>query len=128
MKRREFLGSAMAVSTAALGGEMATSNKKSETKKEPAVECKISVIKKTIFPELYEKYANQKGSICSVFEEGQEFIVTSPYNPPKDFCSWAWADIRPSIHSVFFGGRKSSVVCCTDGYRPVVFNVERTEE
>ena len=124
MKRREFLGCATTVSTAVLAGEAAASIKKSETKKEPAV--KITVIKKTIFPELYEKYANQKGKICSVFEEGQEFIVTSPWNPPKNFCAWAWADIRPSIHSVYFGGRKSSVACCTDGYRPVVFNVEMT--
>jgi uncharacterized repeat protein (TIGR04076 family) len=123
IKRREFLGCAAAVSTAAYAGEVAA-----KTPQADGAKCKITVIKKEIFQDLYKKYEGREGSICSVFEVGQEFTVTSPYNPPKDFCAWAWADIRPSIHSVFFGGRKSSVVCCTDGLRPVVFNVERVEE
>ena len=125
MKRREFIGCAAAASGALLAGEMAASTGKEGSMEKPAVTCKITVIKKVIFADLYKKYAKQPGKICSVFTEGQEFVVTSPYNPPKNFCAWAWADIRHSIHSVFFGGRKSSVVCCTDGYRPVVFNVER---
>lgn len=125
MKRREFLGCATAVSTAAFTGELIAGSKKSEKKKEPAAKCKITVIKKVIFTDLYEKYTKQKGKICSAFKEGQEFLVTSPYSPPKGFCAWAWADIRPSIHSVFFGGRKTSIACCTDGLRPVVFIVKK---
>ena len=128
MKRREFLGCASAASAAVLTGEAAVLANTNAAKQQAAVKCKIVVIKKVIFQDLYEKYSNQKGSICSVFDEGQEFIVTSPYRPPENFCAWAWADIRPSIHSVYFGGAKSSVACCTDGYRPVVFNVERIEE
>ncbi len=126
MKRREFLGCAAGVSAAAYAGEVAAKTTSSVPRAD-AAKCKITVIKKELYQDLYKKYEGQEGSICPVFEVGQEFSVSSPYNPPKDFCSWAWADIRPSIHSVFFGGRKASVVCCTDGFRPVVFNVERVE-
>jgi len=125
MKRREFFGCAAAVSTAFCTTEMSGGVKMDETKKKVKAKCKITVIKKDYYPDLYQKYTKEKGSICTAFKVGQEFLVTIPYSPPKNFCSWAWADIRPSIHSVFFGGRKSSIVCCTDGLRPVVFNVER---
>lgn len=128
MKRREFIGCASAASAAVLTGEAAVFANPGETEQRTAVKCKIVVIKKLIFKDLYEKYSDREGSICSRFEEGQEFIVTSPYNPPEKFCAWAWADIRSYIHSVYFGGAKSSVGCCTDGYRPVVFSVERIED
>ena len=127
MERREFLSCASIASAAVLAGETAALANADETKQETSVKCKIVVIKKVVYQDLYKKYTGKEGKICSVFDEGQEFIVTSPYRPPENFCAWAWADIRPSIHSVYFGGAKSSVVCCTDGYRPVVFNVERIE-
>jgi uncharacterized repeat protein (TIGR04076 family) len=126
MKRRKFLGCAAAVSAAAYAGEVAAGTTGRESQADGTT-CKITVIKKDLYQDLYKKYEGREGEICSVFEVGQEITVTNPYNPPKDFCAWAWADIRPSIHSVFFGGRKSSIVCCTDGLRPVVFNVERVE-
>lgn len=124
------MGCAALTSSALLTGTSVAGSKTKENgpTQEPAVKCKITVIKKVLFSDLGEKYSQEKVNICSRFEEGQEIIVTSPYSPPENFCAWAWADIRPSIHSVFFGGRKSSIVCCTDGFRPVVFNVERIDE
>ena len=126
MKRRDFLSCAAAASAATYAGEAAagTTTTEQATSNAPV---KITVAKKTLFQDLYKKYANREGSICPVFEEGQEFLMTSPYNPPEGFCAWAWADIRAGIHAVQFGGRQSSVVCCTDGYRPVIFHVERVE-
>ena len=115
---------AAAASLAPLAGSIASEPLDANEKK-TLPKCKIKVVKKVVYQDLYVKFTGKKGKICSVFEEGQEFVVKSPYSPPKGFCAWAWADIRPSIHSVFFGGRKNSIVCCTDGYRPVVFNVER---
>ena len=130
MKRREFIECTTLASSAILTGTAAARSKTKEngSDQEPAVQCKITVIKKAFFSDLGEKYAEEKVSICPRFDEGQEILVTSPYRPPENFCPWAWADIRPSIHSVYFGGRKSSIACCTDGFRPVVFNVERVEE
>jgi uncharacterized repeat protein (TIGR04076 family) len=126
MKRREFLSCAAAVSAAAYTGEAAAKTTSGE-QATPDTQCKITVIKKTVFQDLYKKYGDSEGRVCSVFEEGQEFLMTRPYNPPEGFCAWAWADIRAAIHAVQFGGRESSVACCTDGYRPVVFHVERIE-
>ena len=40
-----------------------------------------------------------------LFQEGQEFILNSPYLCPEGFYTWA----------------------CTDGVRPVFFKVERTD-
>lgn len=124
MKRREFLNCAAAVSAATCAGAIAPKTLRGE-EEEVTEKCKITVIKKELYQDLYEKYEGSKGSICTRFEVGQEFLVKSPYSPPEGFCSWAWADIRPSIHSVYFGSRKVSVACCTDGYRPVVFKVEQ---
>ena len=126
MKRREFLSCAAAVSATAYAGK-AVAEEAAGEQAESGPRCKITVAKKTLFQDLYQKYANREGSICSVFEEGQEFYMTSPYNPPEGFCNWAWADIRAAIHAVQFGGRDFSVACCTDGYRPVVFHVERLD-
>lgn len=125
MERREFLGCAAAVSTAAITAGTAALAREDEAVQDATPKCKITVVKKVVYQDLYEKFTGKKGSICGVFEEGQEYMVTSPYRPPENFCAWAWADIRPSIHSVYFGGSDSSIVCCTDGFRPVVFNVEK---
>ena len=98
-------------------------------KKEEKTICKITVLKRTIHQDLYEKYRNKKGNLCEVFTEGQEFLVESPFSPPAGFCEWAWADIRPFIHGIHAGMRYGEadvfVTCCTDGFRPVLFKVER---
>ena len=46
---------------------------------------------------------------------------------PEGFCDWAWADIRVFIHDVTAGMMDRTVACCTDGYRPVFFLLERVE-
>ncbi len=90
--------------------------------------CKITVLKKTLNGDFSKKFKNEQGSICDVFQEGQEFIVKSPYAKPEGFnCDWAWADIRTFIHVVLGGTMNKFVTCCTDGYRPVFFLLERIE-
>ena len=49
--------------------------------------CKITVIKKTINPELANQYCVDKVSLCPCFEEGQEFICE--LGKPGNFCDWA---------------------------------------
>ncbi len=70
---------------------------------------------------------------CKVLKEDQEFIAVS-VQMPEGFCSWAWADIQKYVMTLARGGnfigakRGMFVTCCTDGYRPVIFKLERIEE
>ena len=69
---------------------------------------------------------------CSAFEDGQEFIVGGK---PEGFCEGAWADIYRHITVLGRGGSHSwmdqpdkYLTCCTDGFRPVVFLLERLDD
>jgi len=124
MQRRDFISCAAVGSVCALAPvavAQAGAKKKSQTENS----CKITVLKKTINSDLYQQYRNTQGKPCTVFEEGQEFEVKSPYKPPEGFCDWAWADIRHFILAVYFGREDTVVACCTDGFRPVLFKIER---
>ncbi len=59
---------------------------------------------------------------------------------PEGFCAWAWADISKMVVSLMAGASfdrglfekwmkdgSSAVACCTDGFRPVIFKLERIE-
>jgi len=54
---------------------------------------------------------------------------------PKGFCSWAWADIQRDVTVLALGGdfpwvKEKGVTfsSCTDGFRPVIFKLERMKE
>lgn len=126
MERRKFIGAAAATSACALAG-MVVPNRTTGQEKNKRSQCKITVEKRLVFNDLYEKYGKGKGSICPKFKEEQEFIIKSPYQPPEDFCIWAWADIRSYIHGVCHGNTNKVIVCCTDGFRPVIFKLEQIE-
>ena len=78
--------------------------------------------------------AREKGfGICTAFEEGQEFVVGA--SCPEGFCGWAWADTQRDVMAVLFGNgfpwvepENTAIACCTDGFRPVTFKLERVEE
>ena len=72
-------------------------------------------------------------ALCPAFTEGQEFIVT--IGQPEGFCSAAWVDIYRHVNVLRWGGQYAwmkedgkCLVCCTDGFRPVIFRLERMEE
>ncbi len=97
---------------------------------EQTTACKITVLKRTINQDLYKEYRGKEGSKCEVFKEGQEFILEyPPFSPPEGFCPWAWADIRTFLHGIYggiqYGGSDVFVTCCTDGFRPVLFKLEK---
>jgi len=101
--------------------------------------CKITVIKRTLDQDLINKYADDKYidhmKLCEIFQDNQEFILEGDAafsQPPKDFCAWAWADIRKDILTVALGcdipgmKRRGMVITgCTDWFRPVIFKIER---
>ena len=92
-------------------------------------QVKITVMKKLFHQDMVDKYAAQpeKWSQCSHFELGQEFVTSleSPWELPAGFCGWAWADIQKLVYGMARGGQDVFVTCCTDGYRPVVFKLEK---
>ena len=122
MQRRDFISAAAVGSVCAVapaGVARAAASKK------PKNSCKITVLKRTLHNDLYKEIRGKEGKLCGVFKEGQEFILTSPYKPPEGFCQWAWADIRHFVLGAWFGREDATVACCTDGFRPVLFKVER---
>ncbi len=90
---------------------------------------KITVMKKLYHPELVAQYAAnpEKWTPCTHFEIGDEFItdVNAPWNMPEGFCGWAWADIQKLVYGMARGGQDTFITCCTDGYRPVIFKLEK---
>lgn len=92
---------------------------------------KITVEKRLSNEGLIEKYGVGVELLCGAVEEGQEFIVKD-LKMPEGFCAWAWADIQRDVVALALGGNFPwikdegvTISCCTDGFRPVVFKLER---
>lgn len=99
---------------------------------------KITVLKRCLNADLAEKLSDSVIKPCDVFEEGQEFI--GGLNMPEGFCAWAWSDISKMVVSLMAGAQfdrglfnnwmksdNTAIACCTDGFRPVVFKLERID-
>ena len=91
---------------------------------------KIKVLRKVDTGDIRENYGKEVGE-CPEFKIGDEFVVEG-LAIPNGFCSWAWADIQRDIVHLALGGdfpwikEKGTVVsCCTDGLRPVIFEITR---
>jgi uncharacterized repeat protein (TIGR04076 family) len=105
--------------------------------------AKITVLKKTVNDDVAEAHMGAEfrdrpgGLVCHIFEEGDVFVLDSWGEVPEGFCAWAWADIHKYILMIMGGGGydvpwvipgHAAIACCTDGYRPVIFKVERIGE
>ena len=93
-------------------------------------DVKITVLQRLVHTNLLKKYADSIWSPCERLKEGQEFI-SKMANIPEGFCSWAWADIQKYVLTLARGGNFLGtapgifITCCTDGFRPVIFMLER---
>ncbi len=91
---------------------------------------KITVLKRTQTPDLVGRYTDHQWDACERLAEGQEFLSVGA-NMPDGFCSWAWSDIQKYVLTLARGGNLLGprpgcfVTCCTDGFRPVIFALER---
>jgi len=99
---------------------------------------RIRVLRRNLFSDLVGEVARPELAsalqACEVFREGQEFLIKGWPSKPDGFCDWAWNDIQKSVIAASFGARKdglraqdSWIACCTDGLRPVVFQIEPIE-
>jgi len=126
MERREFLTTLAATS----GCAMAATRLEGAEDQAPAGQAqqkfgvKITVLKRGFEKELIDQLKTGPKSACTRFTDGQEFTVKSQWAMPEKFCEWAYADIRAYIPMVLHSGN-TIAVCCTDGFRPVYFKVER---
>lgn len=98
--------------------------------------CKITVLKMTVNQDLVDEYlvTGDDYGACTCFEVGQEFVVEHPFQMPKGFCAWAWADLRKEILGIATGADKpwlkqrgTDIAGCTDWFRPVYFKIERID-
>lgn len=97
---------------------------------------RITVIRKTSYPDLMEKYENPIEHACDV-SEGQVWMISN-LEKPRDLCQSAWETLYPFIKELFEGGGNfydgwmkdpySAMLSCNDGFRPVSFYVEAVEE
>ena len=96
---------------------------------------KITAIRKTVYQDLIEKYENPIEHACDI-REGQVFIAEG-WKRPEGFCESAWESISPFVMTLAYGGediyegwmknRKSAMISCNDGFRPVSFLIEVIE-
>ncbi len=98
--------------------------------------CRITVIRKTNHTDLSAIYENPIFPVCDM-EEGQVFYSDGTYKP-EGMCESAWNTIMPFVMILSCGGeniygdwmknKKSAMISCNDGFRPVSFYIEAIEE
>ena len=97
---------------------------------------KITVMRKARYDDLIAEYENPIEHACDL-EEGQVFIADG-WKKPEGFCDSAWETLSPFVMALscgaenFYDGwmknRRSAMLSCNDGFRPVSFYVEAIEE
>ncbi|MBW1783798.1 MAG: TIGR04076 family protein [Deltaproteobacteria bacterium] len=99
------------------------------------VKVKITVVKRLNTDEILKDVdpgcSGEMDPVCPIFVEGQEF-VTDMTTMPDGFCPGAFVDIFRFISGLRSGAnyhwineKGRILVCCTDGFRPVIFRLER---
>ncbi len=93
---------------------------------------RITVMRMACYRDLMERYENPLEHPCDM-AVGQVF-VTDGWRRPADFCESAWESLAPFVLALahgggdFYGGwmkdRRSAMVSCNDGFRPVSFLLE----
>ena len=97
--------------------------------------CKITVMRKALYPDLMEKYENPIEHACDV-EEGQVFLSENGQKP-VGLCDSAWESMAYFVKELSEGGGNfydgwmknphSAMISCNDGFRPVSFLIEVVE-
>ena len=97
---------------------------------------RITVMKMARYDDLIEKYENPLEHACDM-QLGQVFIADG-WQRPDGFCLSAWESISPFVMILAYGGediysgwmknKKSAMISCNDGFRPVSFYIEALEE
>ena len=95
-------------------------------------QVKITVMKMVRHDDLIEKFENPIEHACEM-RLGQVFFSVD-CEKPEDFCSSAWENVLPFVMVLAHGGediydgwmknKRSAMISCNDGFRPVSFLLE----
>ena len=98
--------------------------------------CRITVMKIARYDDLIEKYENPNEHACDM-KVGQEFIANG-WQKPDGMCQSAWDSMSAFVMALshgaedFYDGwmknKKSAMISCNDGFRPVSFLIEALDE
>lgn len=98
--------------------------------------CRITVMKVARYDDLIEKYENPIQHACDM-KEDQVFIANG-WERPEGFCLSAWESMSAFVLTLSHGGgdfydgwmknKKSAMISCNDGFRPVSFLIEALDE
>ena len=87
------------------------------------------------YRDLIERYENPIQHACEM-REGQVFVANG-WERPEGFCVSAWESMSPFVMTLAHGGgdfysgwmkdKKSAMISCNDGFRPVSFLLEALE-
>ena len=96
---------------------------------------KITVMRKARYDDLIALYENPIQHACDL-EEGQVFLCHG-WQKPEGFCDSAWDSVSPFVMTLAHGGedihdgwmknKRSAMITCNDGIRPVSFLIEVCE-
>ncbi|MCQ2406116.1 MAG: TIGR04076 family protein [Oscillospiraceae bacterium] len=97
---------------------------------------RITAVRKADYRDLQLEYENPIEHTCDV-REGQVWI-SEGFKKPEGFCDSAWDSISPFVMTLAHGGgdfydgwmknKKSAMISCNDGFRPVSFYLEVIED
>ncbi len=96
---------------------------------------KITVMKMARYDDLIEKYENPIDHACEM-RMGQVFVCEDG-KKPDNMCDSAWESMEYFVRELANGGgnfydgwmknKKSAMISCNDGFRPVSFLIEAVE-
>ncbi len=97
---------------------------------------RITAIRKAEYADLIKEYENPIENPCDI-REGDVFIAEG-HRRPKGLCESAWESMSQFVLTLACGGgdffdgwmknKKSAMVSCNDGFRPVSFLIEALDE
>jgi len=98
--------------------------------------CRITVMRISRYDDLIAKYENPIEHACDL-KEGQVFIANG-WEKPEGLCNSAWDSMSPFVMALAYGAenlydgwmknKKSAMISCNDGFRPVSFYIEALDE
>ena len=97
---------------------------------------RITVMKTACYKDLIEEYENPITDACDM-KEGMVFVAKG-WRKPAGMCDSAWDSMSSFVMALAHGGenfydgwmknKKSAMISCNDGFRPVSFLLETMDE